>query len=300
MNDKIITINASAEGREILNYFISNDTSSYLREGNFESTRQQLLSGVPTPFPEVEVKTQMEKESCGGFDVYTFCGGDYENVVLYLHGGAWVFDIFPDHVSFCDKLAEKLNAKVYLPAYPLAPQYSYKDTYKMVTELYDELLTQGKLLFVLGDSAGGTLTLGLVDIIKKTGRKMPDRIVPICPAVDLSFSNPDAAEVEKRDPIDAIYGVVECSKMWAKGTDLRDPDLTALTRKDMSGYPKTMLFCSSEDLLTPDIMILYKMLTDALNDVTLVKGEGLWHVFCVSDIPEREQALDIIREFCLN
>lgn len=300
MRDNIITINASAEGKEMLDFFISNDTSSYLREGNFEPTRQSLLAGTPTPFPEVEVKSKMEKESCRGFNVYVFSDGDYENVVLYLHGGAFAFDIFPEQVKFVDALVGTVNAKVYMPAYPLAPKYSYKDTYKMVTELYDELLKEGKPIFVMGDSAGGTITLGLVDIIKSTGRKMPDRIVPICPAPDLSFSNPEAKEVEKRDPIDAIYGVTECSKMWAKGVDLRDPGLTALTRKDMSNYPKTMLFCASEDLLTPDIMILYKMLKDAGNDVSLVKGEGLWHVFCVSDIPEKQQSLDIIREFCLN
>lgn len=300
MKDKIITVNASAEGKAMLHYFVSNDTSAYLKEGQFEPTRQSLLAGDPTPFPDVERKTDMEKTTCGGFNVFVFSKGAYENTVLYLHGGAFTFDIFPDQVKFVDSLVGTLNAKVYMPAYPLAPKYSYKETYKMVTELYDEILKEGKPVFVMGDSAGGTLTLGLTDIIKQTGRKMPERIIPICPAVDLSFSNPDAAEAEKRDPIDAIYGVTECCKMWAKGTDLRDPALTALTRKDMSGYPKIMLFCASEDLLTPDILILHRLLREAGNDVTLVKGEGLWHVFCVAEIPEKQQSLEIIRQFCLN
>lgn len=299
MNEKIITIKASAQGSTMLRSFIEADTSSYLKEGQFEPTRQSLLSGKPTPFPEVPTKTKLEKESCGGFDVYTFSAGSYENLVLYLHGGAFTFDIFPDHVRFCDDLVGKLNAKVYLPKYPLAPAYSYQDTYQMVTELYDELVKQNKPIFVMGDSAGGTLTLGLTDIIKNTGRKMPDRIIPICPAADLSFSNPEAKEVEKRDPIDAIYGVTECTKMWAKGTDLKDPALTALSR-DVCGYPKTMLVCASEDLLTPDILLLYNKLKKAGNDVTLVRGEGLWHVFCVAEIPEKQQMLDIIADFCLN
>lgn len=299
MIEKKITLHASTEAEELRRFILANETNAYLKEGNFEPIRQILLAGDNNPFPETEVSSKTEKLSSGGFDVYGFSTGAYGRAVLYLHGGAFTFGIFPEQVRFVDALAQALHAKVYLPAYPLAPKYSYKDTYAMIVGLYDEILAEGKPVYVMGDSAGGTLTLGLIDIIKRTGRKMPEGIVPICPAVDLSFSNPDAAELEKRDPIDAIYGVTECARMWAQGTDLKDPALSALSREDVSGYPKTLLICASEDLLTPDILILYRKLLDAGNDITLVEAEGLWHVFCVSDIPEKQQTIDIIKEFCL-
>ena len=61
-----------------------------------------------------------------------------------------------------------------------------------------------------------------------------------------------------------------------------------------------MIIQGTNDILCPDNLILYQNMKDAGVDVTLVKGEGLWHVFAVYPIPEREEALDLIENFCAN
>jgi len=293
-----IVLHITPEGLAVRKDFLSRNLNSYMKEDGFEPTRKELMECKSQPFPETETRNTLVKEQCDGFNAFYLTKEGYENVILYIHGGAWVFELFPEHVKLADDLVDKLNAKIYLPMYPLAPKYSYKDTYKMLIDLYDEILKEGKPVFVMGDSAGGTLTLGLTHIIKETGRKMPEKIVALSPAMDLTFSNPESVEIEKRDPLDAIYGVQECAKMWAHGTDLKDPALTALSR-DVSGYPDTLLLACSEDILTPDIIKFYEMMEKADNNVTLVRGEGHWHVFCTSMIPERETFLDIVRDFCL-
>jgi len=294
----VIVLPISKEGLAVRKDLLDQKCSAYLKKEGFEQTRRELMEGKSSPFPEVETRNTLVKEKCDGFNAYYLTKEGYENIILYIHGGAWVFEMFPDHVKLGDDLVDKLNAKVYLPMYPLAPKYSYKDTYKMLLNLYDEILKEGKPVFIMGDSAGGTLTLGLTHIIKETGRKMPEKIVALSPATDLTFTNPESVEIEKRDPLDAIYGVQECAKMWAQGTDLRDPALSALSR-DVSGYPDTLLLACSEDILTPDIVKFYEMMEKAGNNVTLVKGEGHWHVFCTFMIPERETFLDMVRDFCL-
>ena len=87
-----------------------------------------------------------------------------ENLVLYLHGGAYVNEIEKLHISFCDKLAEKVNATVFAPIYPLAPNHTFEETYDIVENLYDLLLKFNKPISIMGDSAGGGLLLHFVNI----------------------------------------------------------------------------------------------------------------------------------------
>lgn len=300
MEEKIIYVNITPEAVAQREHMRLMPDKSMLMKENYESLRQIILQANPSPFPEASVRNNLVKEdSCDGFDVYSISKGDYENIVYFIHGGAWVFDILKEHIEFCDDLCERLNAKVYMPIYPLAPKYSYQDTYKMLMNYYDELLKQNKPLFVMGDSAGGTLTVGLVQRLIAAGKKLPDKIVPISPAADLSFDSLEAKEVEARDPMLAIHGVTDMARMWAHGTNLKDPALTPISG-DVTGFPPTLLFISTDDILCPDDLILYDMLVKAGCDVTLVVGQGLWHVFAITDTPEREKSLKLISDFCLN
>lgn len=299
MEDKVIFVNISKEAVIEREHMRLLPDKSVLTEEFYEPTRQMILTAEPQPFPEANVKNKLEKDcAVDGFDVYSLSGDDYDKIVYYIHGGAWVFDILQVHVEFCDDLCTLLNAKVYMPVYPLAPKYSYRETYDMLLAFYDELIKQGKPVYVMGDSAGGTLTVGLVQRLIAQGKKLPEKIVSISPAADLSFSNPEAKEVEARDPMLALYGVTDMANMWAKGTDLKDAALSPISG-DLSGFPPTLLFVSTDDILCPDDLILYDMLKAAGCDITLVIGQGLWHVFPITDTPEREKSLAIIRKFCL-
>lgn len=293
----VITVNITKEAlanREELRLMPNKEV---LLKEKFEPLRKQVLESKVTPFPQVETRNKLEKETFGGFDVYTLCGDDYDKIVYYLHGGAWVFDILKEHVEWCDDLVDRLNAKVYLPKYPLAPVYSYKETYEMLMGLYDELLKQNKPIYIMGDSAGGQLTLAVTSMCKQTGRKMPKGIVPLSPAVEMSFTNPAALEVEVRDPMLGVYGCVEFAKMWAKDLDLKDPALSIINA-DLTGFPKTLLFASTDDFLGPDDFEFAEKLEASGCDILLVRGEGLWHVFSISNTPERKRSLDIIQTFC--
>lgn len=296
MKEKIITIKITEESKAIRDGMLAQDLKAYQVEGKFEKSLEDLENVKAQEFPEgVEVRNKLEKEVVDGFNVYTFSKDEYENVILYIHGGAWVYEFFSNHATLCDDLVDVTNSKVYAPFYPLAPKYSYKDTYKMIVSLYDELLKLNKPIFVMGDSAGGNIAIGLMEILKDTNRKMPELLVPLSPCVDMSISNPEAKEIEKIDPLDAVYGCQEFGKLWAKGTDLKDPLLSPLYA-DLKGYPKTLLVASTNDILTPDIMKFYELMKNSNNDITLIVGEGLWHVFPSMVIPEREEFFEVLKE----
>jgi len=246
--------------------------------------------------PECQVKNILNSMEFQGSKVYSLQTEGYENVILYTHGGGWIFGIAEEHVHFCDELATRLNAKVYMPLYPLAPEANSNETYSMIEGLYKEILEEGKNVYIMGDSAGGNITLGLMYTIKKENLRKPNKMILIAPCSDMTFSNKEMIEVNKIDPELDLYGCAKSAEIWAGKENLTDAKNSAMFA-DVTGYPDTMIFQGSNDILCPDNLIFYQKMKDAGVNVTFVKGEGLWHVFPIYPIPEMLAALDLIEDF---
>jgi len=269
-----------------------------LKEGNIERIIQRLSERTEQVLPECELENQLALEMCEGSKVYTLTKDNYENIVLYIHGGAWIFEITKNHVYFCDELATRLNAKVYMPLYPLAPQANSEETYHMIETLYPEILKEGKKVYLMGDSAGGNLSLGLMYTIKQEGLTKPEKMVLLSPCTDVEFANPGIEEIEKTDPLLTSYGARMCTGLWAGEENLKNPKNSVLYA-DVTGYPDTLLIQGTNEITYPDNMIFYQQMKDAGVNITLVKGEGLFHVFPIYPIPECIQSLDLIEKFCI-
>ena len=53
-----------------------------------------------------------------------------------------IIGIFLIQWSFAKQLAQKTNATIIIPDYPLAPKATYKQVYSYMNELYKELILQ--------------------------------------------------------------------------------------------------------------------------------------------------------------
>ena len=62
--------------------------------------------------------------------------------LLYLHGGAFVFQITSYHWKLIAELAERAGATVTVPIYPIAPEHGFHEIFGMVMEVYRELLRE--------------------------------------------------------------------------------------------------------------------------------------------------------------
>ena len=91
-------------------------------------------------------------------DVIHFINSDSSKIIIYLHGGGYVKESNIFQYSFVNQLF-KNGFDVYFPIYPLAPIYTYKNTYDMLLKLYNNLLDKDKKIVLIGDSAGGGLAL---------------------------------------------------------------------------------------------------------------------------------------------
>jgi len=233
---------------------------------------------------------------------------DYENIILYIHGGAYAYQILAAHIRLCDLLATELNAKVYMPIYPLLSQNAtYKSAYELLDLLYADLLGEGKKIFIMGDSAGGGLSMAYVEYLNKNNEgkevkdqiRIPDKMVLLSPWLDVSMSNKAISKCEEKDLTLASYGLVGLGKIWADDLDVKNSQISPIYG-DLSKLPDTMFFVGTDEVVYPDVMSCYnKMKGQEGRDVKLVVGEEFWHVYPIYSIPEKQSSVEMIARFCL-
>ena len=106
-----------------------------------------------------------------------------KKVILYFHGGAYVAEATTLHWDFLEKLANDTKSTIVMPDYPLTPKYTYKDVFNMVEPLYKEIISKVdvKNLVMMGDSAGGGITLALAEKISQNNIQLPSKTILISP-----------------------------------------------------------------------------------------------------------------------
>ncbi|WP_204866552.1 alpha/beta hydrolase fold domain-containing protein [Rhodococcoides corynebacterioides] len=120
--------------------------------------------------------------------------------VLYLHGGAFVSEIAAQHWSLVDELTEA-GLAVAVPHYGLAPDHTVDDAYPLLRSVHERMVAEHGIdhTAIMGDSAGGTLALGLAQRLAAAGRP-GSHLCLIFPWLDLALTNPAIPDVEARDP----------------------------------------------------------------------------------------------------
>ena len=221
-----------------------------------------------------------------------------ENIILYLHGGAYVNEIQKLHLAFCDKLAKKANATVFAPIYPLAPNHTYDETYQIVGKIYDYILEFDKPVTIMGDSAGGGLSAAFCEYLAVNELKQPEHLILISPWVDVSMSG-DYDDYIDIDPMLGVDGLREMGKAWAGDLDTKDYMVSPLYG-DVENLPQTTIFVGTHEILYPDIVEFYDKLNDNGVDVELNVGEEMSHVYPLYPLViEAKEALDHIVEIIL-
>ena len=222
---------------------------------------------------------------------------DAERLIIYLHGGIYVNEIRLPHILFCDRIAKKTNACAYAPIYPLAPNHTYEETYKIVEKLYKHLLTLDKPIIIIGDSAGGGLSAAFCEYLAIKGLPQPKNLILISPWVDVSMSG-DYDDVEF-DPMLGIEGLRKMGETWAGDLNPKDYKISPLFG-EVNKLPKTTLFVGTHEILYPDVVKFHEKLKDNNVDAELNVGEEMTHVYAIYPlVPESKKAFNHIVEILL-
>jgi acetyl esterase/lipase len=204
------------------------------------------------------------------------------NIVLYVHGGGFVSGDFAGFKSFIDLLSRRSNMPVVFPHYRLTPKNTINDqvddiisTFKFISNHFKVSISS---VIIMGDSAGGALTLLTLQRLASEGSEMPKRAILISPITDISCSSQG---FELNRDIDVMLNpdvVKSCLRMSYHGLDGKDPKISPLFGK-FEGLPPLYFLTSSSEIFVDDTRMAANKANNA-GVVTNVKFvEGVFHIF---------------------
>ncbi|PPQ79997.1 hypothetical protein CVT26_004401 [Gymnopilus dilepis] len=123
---------------------------------------------------------------------------DAMRCILYLHGGGYYFGSVDQERYSIQRFARKINGRVFAINYRLAPQYPFPCALHDALAAYlylirppedsAHLAVDPAHIVVAGDSAGGGLSLALLQVIRDSGLPAPAGAFLISPWCDLTHS----------------------------------------------------------------------------------------------------------------
>ncbi|MGL4655850.1 MAG: alpha/beta hydrolase fold domain-containing protein [Sarcina sp.] len=221
-----------------------------------------------------------------------------QRVILYLHGGAYIMDPMKYHFDTVYEMAKKLDARVIFPIYFKTPEYTYKDSFRIILEIYRWILKNSdnsSLVTIMGDSAGGGFALSLAQKIRDVKLDQPKDIILMSPWLDIETKNPEIENFQSKDVVLNSIQLNKLGKLWAGDTDLKDPLVSPIygTFNDLG---KISLVVGTDEIFYPDVMKLHEILdTEEITHNTLV-FEEMFHDFEITPTIEGNKARKRIEE----
>lgn len=227
-------------------------------------------------------------------------GARSDAVLLYLHGGAYVFCSPRSHRHLVAALSEATGFAAFAPDYRLAPEYPFPAAIEDSVAAYRWLLEQDiapNRIVIGGDSAGGGLTIATMLKLREAGLPLPAAGVCISPWVDLTLAGASyTANNEAIATRDRLAGYVKLYLTDDK--DVRHP-LASPAFADLKGLPPLLIQVGAAEPFYDDSLKLNAAAVTGGVDTTLEIWPEMihvWHYFYPM-LTEGRQAIARIGEF---
>lgn len=208
-------------------------------------------------------------------------GNQPQRVLLYLHGGAFMFRFPHSHGALVGKWCRKLGARALMVQYRLAPEHPFPAAPDDCHAAYRWLLAQGYRaddIVLAGDSAGGNLALATLHRIKAAGEPMPRCAVLLSPFVDATLSGASLRYNAHCDPMFTIEGMMTIRSLYVKPESYFDPSASPLFA-DFTGLPPMLIQAGGIEMLRDDSVRVAERAHAAGVPVQLEIWEHMPHVF---------------------
>ena len=153
--------------------------------------QRKAQEALVQPSPVLK-KLKFEPATVGGVAgewFVPFDAGDDAPVLVYFHGGSFIYGSVTTHRELIARAALACGARAFAPEYRLAPEHPFPAAVQDASAVYRGLLGEGTAparIVVAGDSAGGNLALVTLLRARGAGLPMPAGAVLVCPWVDLT------------------------------------------------------------------------------------------------------------------
>lgn len=240
------------------------------------------ILAIPTYISkEYEFKREKFKER----DIYIISPKENKSnqFILYQHGGAYATNLTSTYWDFFAKIVTETEATMIIPDYPLTPEFYYKDVFEMMEPLYEEIIKRvgAENLIVMGDSAGGGLSLALCQREGEKEVQQPKRLILISPWLDVTMTNKQIDEVQPKDPLLNKDILKVAGKAYARGMDEKDYHISPIYGP-LNKLKNITIYTGTYDILNPDAKRFRKKAQTEGLEIEYKEYEEAIHIWLLS------------------
>jgi acetyl esterase len=247
----------------------------------------KMLGGQPDALGRVE---DLSIPGPGGdlpVRIYANEPGGLRPALTYFHGGGFVFGNLDTHDAVCRALAKESGAVVISVDYRLAPEHKFpaavEDSHAATVWAAANAASLGidaRRIAVGGDSAGGNLAAVVAMLCRDAGGPALALQVLLYPVTDFS-----TFETTSHRELAEGYFLNRAAMDWfsalyiASDDQKRDPEVSPLLARDLSGLPPALVITAEFDPLRDEGEAYAQRLREAGVAVTMTRYPGMIHGF---------------------
>jgi acetyl esterase/lipase len=210
-------------------------------------------------------------------------------VLVYLHGGGWVAGGLDTHDGLCRRLAASSGVKLLAVDYRLAPEHPFPAAIedalavlRWTAEHAVELGLDARRLAIGGDSVGAGLAAAVLQDPAAPALALQ---VLLCPVLDLANETPSRRAYAQGYFLEPATLAEDLRDYCGEAPDLRDPRLSPLLAKDLSGQPRALIHLAECDPFRDEAEAYGRRLAQAGVAASVTCWPGMIHYFyCLARI----------------
>jgi epsilon-lactone hydrolase len=235
--------------------------------------RRQRIEEVGSVWPVAD-DVMLTAVDCGGVpgEWSLAPGSDASRVLMYFHGGGYCSGSILSHRRLVTEAGRAMKVRTLAVGYRLAPEHPYPAAHEDAMTAWRFVRGQGIAagdIVVGGDSAGGNLTIALINQLRAANEALPSCAWLLSPWTDLTMSGTTLDTKDAVDPIIHKGYLGELADAYVPATIDRKEPLISPLFSDLRGFPPTLVQVGSAEGLLADATRFAATAGAADVDVTL-------------------------------
>lgn len=268
-----------------------------------EVLRQQNKGTEPLPVGHIDNRSIPGPEGSIPIRIYTPSGSGPFPVIVYYHGGGWVFATIETYDASARALSDAVNAIVVSVEYRKAPEHRFPAAHRDAYAAYEWVLANAQqisgdptAIAVAGESAGGNLAAAVSMMAREREQPMPVHQVLIYPVTGYDFSTPSYQENAQAMPLNRAMMVWFFEKYLNNPQDAKDPRISLTNAQYLKDLPPTTIITAEIDPLRSEGLRYAERLRQEGVPVHYRNFEGVTHEFfgMSAAVPDAKEAVRFV------
>jgi acetyl esterase len=225
-------------------------------------------------------------------------------IIVYYHGGGWVYGSVDQSEAICRRLANAMGAIVVSIEYRLSPEYKFPiplqdcyDATKWVAKNANALLGDSNKLIVCGDSAGGNLAAAVALMAQEEKLFSIAGQLLIYPILTTDLEQEHYENSLDKSIISLKNMQFFINAYLSSPEDRNNPYVAPLKSKNLAGLPPCFIITAEHDALKYEGALYREALYKAGTQVQLKCYPGVIHGFLGFSMADavKEEAMEDMR-----